>query len=121
MSPAVLDAISDMQVRALLASGAPSPSPSPSPSNGPQVLLEKADPEIRASVARALMSEEFAQLPDGVDPRRIFDDIVGKLRLPTDLDTLKAERALAIASKDAGRVRELTARILKLSRVPGHA
>jgi DNA primase len=110
MSPTVLDAIPDAQVRALMASGA----------TEAHALVGNAAEEIRASVVRALANDELAGLADD-GARRMFDDIVGKLRLPTDLDALKAERAQAIASNDLARVRELTARILKLSRLPGHA
>ena len=106
MTPDVLESISDVAVRALLTEAAHKRV------FVPQAALEHSPPEIRAALARAFLSEEFAQLGD-VKPETIFDEIVRKMTLPGELAALEAERKRALVEQDMVRVRELTAKILR--------
>ena len=105
MTPTVLEGISDVAVRALLMEAALRKA------FAPQALLEHCAPEIRDSVARAFLSDEFSSLGD-TRPELIFDEITRKMSLPEGLPALEEDRKRALVAKDMLRVRELTAKIL---------
>jgi hypothetical protein len=103
VTPALLDAIADPAVKALLAVAVERKQ------LVPRDLLEMCAPEIREAVARAFLGDEFAQVADAP---RAFDEITARLRLPNDRQALEAARKAALAEGNHERVRELTARIL---------
>jgi DNA primase len=82
-----------------------------------KVALHDATPEIRDSVARALLSEEFATDDDKIK-HKLLDEIVLSMTLPNDRRALEAERKAAAERGDMERVRVLTQRILS-TRIQG--
>jgi DNA primase len=77
-------------------------------------VLELAPPSLRASVAQALLSEEDFSIGDA-SPTKILDDIASSLLRPRERQRLEEERRVALGRNDFGRVRELTAQILRLT------
>jgi DNA primase len=109
VEPDVVASIADPQVRALVEDARAQGSFSP------QAVLARCPAEIHDAVARALLSDEFAS-DDEPHKRRMFRELTGRLRLPTDgYAALEAERQQAIARGDDELVRTLTARIRSLS------
>jgi DNA primase len=78
---------------------------------------EEAAPEIRDSLARALLSDEYAT-DDEKLKHKLLDDILLSITLPSDRRTLEAERKAAAERGDMERVRVLTQRILS-TRIQG--
>ena len=77
-------------------------------------LVEKASPELRSSLVRAIRSEEYLGLEN---PRRTLDAVCGKYLLPDDSRVLEAERQKALAEGNLDRVRDLTAHLLGQNRL----
>ena len=102
IAPDVVAAITDPDARALVEGGI-----------ARRVLdgqaLETAAPAIRKSAAAALLSEEFAGLPQ---PEKALATIGAQLLIPRDAAGLEAARREAIARDDREMVELISARIL---------
>jgi DNA primase len=76
-----------------------------------KVALSEAAPEIRQSLARALLSDEFATDDEKIK-QRLFDEIANALSSPKRrLQEMYREHRTAVASGDHARVKELQERI----------
>jgi len=111
VTPSLIDQVADPAVKALLATARKLGA------FVPRDLVETCPPEIRDAVAKAFLDEEFAGV---VDHGKAFDEITGKLMLPSDRASLEEERKQALARNDMARFREVNARLLKL-RISGQA
>ncbi len=75
--------------------------------------VESAAPEIRQAAARALLSDEFAGLPN---PDKALASIAAQIKIPRDRPGLELARQAALESGDRELVRTINARILASTR-----
>jgi DNA primase len=102
LTPETLASISDPDVRALIEGGIARRA-----LDGRSV--EEAAPAIRQSAAKALLSDEFAGLPQ---PEKALSSILAQLSIPRDPAGLEAARKAALESGDRELVQTINARIL---------
>jgi DNA primase len=75
--------------------------------------VESAGPEIRQAAARALLSDEFAGIPN---PEKALASIAAQIKIPRDRTGLEEARKAALESGDKELVRTINARILASTR-----
>jgi hypothetical protein len=102
LTPEMLAAITDEDVRTLIEGGIARRA-----LDGRAV--EEAAPAIRKSAAVALLSDEFAGLPQ---PEKALASIVSQMSIPRDPAGLEAARKAAIECGDRELVQTINARIL---------